>query len=36
MAWGHGQSLGAFPGDGALRLHFWMENAELYSFRFEK
>ena len=35
MSWQHGKDLGAFPGNGALRLHFWMEDAELYSFRFE-
>ena len=33
-AWKNGQSLDAFP-TGILRLHFWMENAELYSFWFE-
>ena len=32
--WQHGQPLGAVP-DRILRLHFWMEKAQLYSFWFE-
>ena len=33
MRWKHGKSLAAFP-EGVLRLHFWMEKADLYSIRF--
>ena len=34
MTWESGQSLASFPSD-VIRLQFWMEKAELYSFRFE-
>ena len=34
MAWQHGKSIEVFPSE-TLRLHFWMEKAELYSFWFE-
>ena len=33
MTWKIAESLEAFPAK-TLRLHFWLENAELYSFRF--
>lgn len=33
VAWEHGNTLDAF-GARTVRLHFWLENAELYSFRF--
>ncbi len=34
MAWEGADSLGSFPST-TMRLHFWMESAELYSFWFE-
>lgn len=33
MNWKEHDALDAFP-DGVLRLHFWLENAELYAFWF--
>ena len=35
MTWQGDDDLGSFPGEGVLRLHFWLENARLYSFWFE-
>ena len=35
MTWRGSDDLSAFPGEGVLRLHFWLENARLYSFWFE-
>ncbi len=35
MAWEGNTHLASFPGQGVMRLHFWLENAELYSFWFE-
>jgi hypothetical protein len=35
MEWEGRVDLSAFPGDGVMRLHFFMEGAELYSFWFE-
>ncbi len=34
MRWSNASSLSAFAGR-TIRLHFWLENAHLYSFRFE-
>ena len=34
IQWRHGKTLKAFPSQ-TLRLHFWMEQAQLFSFWFE-
>jgi hypothetical protein len=34
MTWKTHKDLSEFP-DGIFRLHFWLEKAELYSFRFD-
>ena len=34
MTWEGNDTVGSFPSE-VLRLHFWLENAELYSFWFE-
>ena len=35
VTWQGHDDMGGFPGEGVVRLHFWLENAKLYSFWFE-
>ncbi len=35
VTWQEHDDMGGFPGEGVVRLHFWLENARLYSFWFE-